>query len=435
MSGKTHCPHCGAALRLPEQFLGQRVACGICGQVFTCAAELGLTGGPAALVAGESAPSSAHAASMQPSPVAPPRVEAAAAPSTGARVIRCPYCAAALCLLPQARGKEIRCSRCHQSFHTKVVMPPSPAPVKADREQVVPPPFKRRAPRRQPLSPEEEPPLVLPEERELARRGSLPRRSSKPGRGNYPMVRTGLTLNLVATAILLGTFALGLLAVLASVPAIYAATDTQKPPEARPEPSGALPAGSIVLATLLVIGQGVDIVGLGFCLGAPRKDAARWLALACVVAAAAGLSLACGGGVMLMTASAGAAGGTLLTLGILLVCGSKVLYLVFLRALGLAMEVLTLANQVHVTMVVVFLAGLLHLTVLAASSFGLTGDILGVVSGQGTGTGLQDVTVTVLLLWGASLLILLYALLRFIITINDARGVVVYHLARGHEAR
>jgi hypothetical protein len=287
----------------------------------------------------------------------------------------------------------------------------------------------------QPPQPEEEAeePFVRREDIELAQLGRLPRRSTKPGRGNYRKVHKGLTLNLAAAAILLGVFILGLIAVLASTQAIYAATEAPPQSGVPSSPRGGLPIGFIFLAALLVIGQGVDLVGLGHCLGAPRKDAARSLAQASLIASAAGLPLACGGGVLLLATSIGAIGGALLILGLLLVCGAKVLYLLFLRALGLAMEMLPMARQVYLIIFLVVLAGLFHLTVLAATSFALTGDILGVVSGLGTGAGLYEVSVTALLLWGASWLILLYALIRFVLTIHDARSEVLYHMARRSE--
>jgi hypothetical protein len=300
-----------------------------------------------------------------------------------------------------------------------------------DREHAVPSLFKDWAERTPPLPPPDDPPQVLPEDRELAQLGRLPRRSTKPARANYRKVERGLTLNLVAAAILLGTFVLGLIFILASSKAILDATEPQNLSTVRP-PNGP-PIGFLLLGFLLVISQGVDLVGLTYCLAAPRKDAARSWVLACLIAAAAGLPLVFGGGVLQLVTRAGALGIALLILGILLLCSSKVLYLIFVRALGLAMEVLTLARQIYLIIFLVILAGLFHVTILAASSFGLTGEILGVVSGLGTGAGLQDVSVSVFIIWGASLLILLYALIRFVITINDARGEVIYHMARRHD--
>src|SRR5260370_14496274 len=117
------------------------------------------------------------------------------------------------------------------------------------------------------------------------------------------------------------------------------------PTKAR-KPSEGLPVLAICLASLWVISEGIHVAGLGYCLGAPRKDAAQGLALTALVAAAAGLPLACTGGALALTGSGGAAGLVLLIVGLVLVSGAKVLYLVFLRALGLAMEVLAVARQV-----------------------------------------------------------------------------------------
>jgi hypothetical protein len=277
---------------------------------------------------------------------------------------------------------------------------------------------------------EEQPSQVSSDQDELPQPESKRKRTKKPDRGNYRKVLTGLTLNLVAAAMLSATFGLGLIAVLASAQAIYAAMDPQnrqfKPP---PEPSTDMPVASILLVVLLIISEGIDLAGLGYCLGAPQKDGARPLAWASLIAAATGFPFACVGGLLKLGASTDAVGGAFLILGILLVCSSKVLYLIFVRALGLAMEVLRLARHVYLIFFLVLLAGLFHLIVLSVSGFELNGEIFGVVSGRGTGAGLQDVSVTVLFTWFASGLILLYALIHFAVTIYDGRGEVFYHLS------
>jgi hypothetical protein len=381
--------------------------------------------------------------------------------------IHCPECGNGLRLRPGMAGFRVRCIRCRHVFRaapaddpaislrSRLLLevrqtrsyerePPPPrraplplaTPAPAEPKQVPPVPLlsePKPAPHREPPPPPEpEQAPELPEDIELAQLGRLPRRSTKPGRGNYRKVLLGLTLNLAAAALLLATFAIGLIVVLTSAQAIYAATDPLVRPETAAEPKGPIPLGFLCLGVLVVISEGTHVLGLGYCLGAPRKDSARPLALATLIGGAVGLPLVCVGGGLRLAIGTGL-GTALLVLGLLLLCASKVLYLVFLRALGLAMEMRTMAGQIYLIIALVLLAGFFHLAVLTGCGFGLTGDILGVVSGRGTGAGLQGVSLTALLFWGASWLILLYALIRFILTIYEARGHVKYHRACRHE--
>jgi hypothetical protein len=314
-----------------------------------------------------------------------------------------------------------------------VLAPVPPPPVsgsqKRDVAQEVAPLRKKFEERAVQLPPSEEVPTVLPEDVELAELGPTRRRSTKPGRGDYPRVRLGLTLNLMAAGILLLAFVIGFITILASAKAIYDASDPYGSPRPMLEATNKLPVGLLCLAALLVIGQGIDIVGLSYCLGAPRKDAARSWALVSLVVAAAGLPIACAGGILRLAADAGL-GSVLFIFGLILLCAAKVLFLVFLRALGLSMEVLTLARQIYIIIFLVILAALFHLVVLASAGFHMTGDILAIVTGRGTGEGLKDVSTSALIIWAASLLILIYAVIRFLLTVNDARGEVGYHMAR-----
>jgi len=266
----------------------------------------------------------------------------------------------------------------------------------------------------------------LPEEQELAQNGPTRRRSTKVGRGDYARVQTGMTVNLVAAALLLLVFSLVLIAILCSSKTLYECTDPLNYATYTPDPNAHHPV-TIFFAGLAAVSEIIHIVGLIYCLGAPRKDSAQTMAFVALLTSAAGLTFVCTAGALGLAGKSGAGVIALLIVGIILLLAAKSLHLLFLRALGLAMEVLWLARQVYGTIALFMAAAFFHLIVLTGAGFGLTRDIAGVVTGMGSGEGLKELG-PALFFWGGSLLILLYALIRNVITLNDARNEVVYHL-------
>ena len=251
------------------------------------------------------------------------------------------------------------------------------------------------------------------------------RRSTKTGRGDYPRVFTGLTLNLGAAVGLLACFIFILLAILLSAKALYMATDPYAP---QPEASIRIPITLICLVVLTLLTEAAHLVGVGYCLGAPTKDSARTFAMITLLVGSLGLSLLCIAGALGLAERYGTAAVILLIVGLLVTLTAKALYLLFMRALGLALEKTWLGRQVFGTISLIAAAILFHWLVLIGAGFNFTGDIAGVITGLGNGAGLRDMGLSPYCFWLGSLLVLLYALIRCVITVNDARNEVAYHL-------
>jgi predicted Zn finger-like uncharacterized protein len=298
-------------------------------------------------------------------------------------IITCPECAGKVRVPDTLLGKRVRCPRCDTAF----VAPEKPANedeserprrrgrASSDHVQEEPPPRRRReeedddeeprARRRRDRDEDEE------DEEEEEERGRHRRRRERTD-GDLRKVRTGLTFVLfswIAAAVAVLELLVGLLL-------IGGLTSTMLSAKNGPMPSGAVAViGSAVVVLLIfliiyLVGQGLSITGLVFCLGAPSKHGAKMLAITALVLSILVVLSSCGsaaigglvsgvsaaqqqapppgmGGPNAMSTSPPPSGGSNpFTLVSYLLSGAEaIVFLFFLRALALNLRARRLASS------------------------------------------------------------------------------------------